>query len=130
MVEHPNATLVRKGFVAFNAGDIATLTTIIAADASQHMPGHNRFSGDHKGRDEILAMYGQIAEQTGGTFQAVLEDVYANDHRAVAIYRGIGTRNNRTVEERHALCFEILDGRAIEMDDISLNGVTDDAFWD
>lgn len=129
MAEHPNATLVRKGFKAFNAGDVATLTEVIASDAHQHMPGHNRFSGEHKGRDEILAMYGRMAHETGGTFRAELEQVYANDHRAVAIFRGTGTREGRRLDERHAMCFEILDGKATEMDDIPLDGITDDAFW-
>jgi ketosteroid isomerase-like protein len=130
MAEHANVTLIRRGFAAFNAGDIATLSEIIAADAVQHMPGKNRFSGDHKGRDDILAMYGQIGEVTGGTYQAELEAVYANDHRAVAIYRGRATRDSRQLDERMALTFEIMDGRAIDMDDVPLDGVVDDAFWD
>jgi uncharacterized protein len=129
MAEHPNATLIRRGFAAFNTGDIATLTEIIAVDARQHMPGHNRFSGEHKGRDDILAMYAETAKETEGTFRAELECVYANDHRAVAIYHGTATRHGRKLDERNALCFEIMDGKAIDLDDISLDGITDDAFW-
>jgi ketosteroid isomerase-like protein len=130
MAEHPNVALIRKGFAAFNAGDVETLTEVIAKDALQHMPGNNRFSGDHKGRDSILAMYGKIAELTEGSYQAVLEAVYANDHRAVAIYRGKATRGSRTLEEHHALTFEIMDGRAVDMDDVPLDGKVDDAFWE
>jgi uncharacterized protein len=129
MAEHPNATLIRRGFAAFNSGDVATLSEIIAPDAVQRMPGDNQFTGEHKGLENILAMYGSIGALTGGTFQAVLEEVYANDHRVVAIYRSQGTRDSRTIDERNALVFEILDGRAIEMDEISLNGETEDAFW-
>jgi ketosteroid isomerase-like protein len=129
MAEHPNVTLIRRGFAAFNTGDMATLTEIIATDCVQHMPGNNRFSGEHKGRDDMLAMYGQMAELTGGQFAAELEDVYANDHRVVAIYRAKGTRNSRTINERHALCFELLDGKAIDLDDIALDGKVDDEFW-
>src|SRR4051794_15815334 len=44
-----NVKLVRRGFEAFNKGDVKTLTDIIAADCVQHVPGKNRFSGDHKG---------------------------------------------------------------------------------
>jgi uncharacterized protein len=129
MAEHPNVALIRRGFAAFNAGDVATLTEVLAVDAVQHMPGNNPLSGDYKGRDSILAMYGQIAELTGGTYQATLEDVYANDHRAIAIYRGKATRNGRTIEERNALAFEIMDGRAVDLEDMTLNGEVDDAFW-
>jgi len=129
MAEHPNVTLVRRGFEAFNAGDIATLTEMIATDAIQHMPGDNQLSGEHKGRDSILAMYGQMAELTNGTLRVDLEHVYANDHRAVAVYRAHGTRHGRMVEEKHALVFEIMDGKSIDMDDIALEGRVDDAFW-
>jgi ketosteroid isomerase-like protein len=130
MAEHANVTLIRRGFAAFNAGDVTALSDIIALDAVQHMPGDNRFSGDHKGRDSILAMYGQIAELTDASFQARLEDVYANDHRAVAIYRSQATRGSRRLDERHALAFEILDGRAIDIDDLVVDGNVDDAFWE
>lgn len=129
MTEHPNATLIRRGFTAFNSGDIVTLTELIAVDARQHVPGHNPFSGEHKGRDDILAMYGRLAEETAGTMRAELEEVYANDHRVIAIYRNTATRAGRKLDERHALCFEIMDGRAIDMDEIALDGITDDAFW-
>jgi hypothetical protein len=53
----------------------------------------------------------------------------ANDHRAVAVYRGHGTRRGRLIEERHALVLEILAGKAIDIDDIALEGRVDDAFW-
>lgn len=129
MSEHPNVALIRRGFAAFNEGDVVTLSQIIAKDAVQHMPGHNRFSGDHKGIDEILTMYGEIAQLTEGDFRAELEEVYANDHRAVAIYRAQGTRGSLRLDERNALCFEILDGKAIDLDDVSLDGVTNDEFW-
>jgi ketosteroid isomerase-like protein len=130
MAEHPNVTLIRRGFAAFNSGDVATLSEIIATDCVQHMPGNSKLSGDHKGRDSILSMYGQIAEMTSGSYRAELTDVYANDHRAIAVYRGTATRGSRSIEERHALTFELLDGRAIDMDDLPLDGTVDDAFWE
>jgi uncharacterized protein len=129
MAEHPNVTLVRRGFAAFNAGDIDTLREIMADDAIQHMPGNHSFSGDHKGFDNILAMYGQVAELTGGTFQVMLEDVYANDHRAVATFRGQATRDSQRLDKRYALIFEIIDGRAIDLEEIVLDGAEDDDFW-
>jgi ketosteroid isomerase-like protein len=129
MAEHPNVALIRRGFAAFNTGDVATLTEVIAADAVQHMAGDNQFSGDHKGRDNILAMYGAIAELTGGTYQATLESVYANDHRAIAIYRSTGSRGSETLDVRQALAFEIMDGRAVDLDELPLDGQEHDAFW-
>jgi uncharacterized protein len=124
-----NLTLIRKGFEAFNKGDVATLSSILAPDCVQHSPGNNRFSGDHKGRDDILKMYGEMAAMTDGTVQAVLGDVYASDHSAIANYTVKATRNGKTISQKYALGFTIVDGQATELDDLALNGEVDDAFW-
>lgn len=129
MAEHPNVLLVRRGFAAFNAGDVDTLREVIAEDAIQHMPGSNQFSGDHKGLDNILAMYERVTELTGGTFEVTLEGVYANDHRAVATFRGQATRDSQRLDKRYALTFEIIDGRVIDLDEMVLDGAEDDEFW-
>jgi ketosteroid isomerase-like protein len=125
-----NVALIRRGFEAFNTGDVATLSEILATDCVQHMAGNNRFTGDHKGRDNILAMYGEMAQLTDGTMQAVLSDVYATEHGAVALYTAKATRNGKTESEKYALVFQLVGGKAIDMDDVPLNGEVNDAFWD
>jgi ketosteroid isomerase-like protein len=129
MAEHQNATLVRRGYEAFSVGDVATLSEIIAPDAVQHMPGHNTFSGDHKGRDAILAMYGQLAERSGGTLKVELEEVYANDEEVVTVYHSTGMREGKRLDTRHALVFRIHGGKATELTDVSSDEAADDSFW-
>jgi ketosteroid isomerase-like protein len=124
-----NVATIRKGFEAFNKADVATLSEIIASDCVQHMPGQNRFSGDHKGRDSILQMYGEMGELTGGTMQAVLGDVYATEHNAVALYTAKATRNGQTIAEKYALVFQLVDGKAVDIDDVPVDGTVNDAFW-
>ncbi|MDQ1695586.1 MAG: uncharacterized protein QOJ03_939 [Frankiaceae bacterium] len=124
-----NIALVRKGFEAFNKGDVATLKEVLTADCVQHMAGKNRFSGDHKGRDNMLEMYGEIGALTNGTFQAVLNDVYATDHGVIAIFTATATRNGQSLEQRNAMAFTIVDGKATDLDEIPLNGEVNDAFW-
>ncbi|EOD70011.1 nuclear transport factor 2 family protein [Amycolatopsis vancoresmycina] len=129
MAEHQNATLIRRGYEAFSTGDIATLTELLAPDAVQHMPGHNVFSGDHKGRDAILTMYGQLAERSGGTLKVELEEVYANDEEVVTVYHSTGSRNGKQLDTRHALVFRMRDGKAMELTDVSGDEAADDNFW-
>jgi ketosteroid isomerase-like protein len=129
MAEHQNATLIRRGYEAFSAGDVTALSELLAPDAVQHMPGHNVFSGDHKGRDAILAMYGQLAERSGGTLKVELEEVYANDEEVITVYRSTGTRNGKQLDTRHALVFRMRDGKAAELTDVSSDEATDDNFW-
>ena len=70
MAEHPDVTLVKRGYEAFNSADIATLTELIADDAVQTMVGDNLVSGEFKGRDNILGMYGKLGELTNGTYRS------------------------------------------------------------
>jgi ketosteroid isomerase-like protein len=124
-----NVALIRKAFDAFNTGDMATLSTVIAADCVHHMPGDNRFSGDHKGLDNMLKMYGELGALTDGTMQAVLGDVYATNHGAIASFTSTATRNGRTLEQKNAMAFTIVDGKATDMDEVPLNGEVEDDFW-
>jgi hypothetical protein len=124
-----NVKLIRRGFEAFNKGDVNTLSELLATDCVQHMAGNNRFSGDHKGRDNILAMYGEMGELTQGTMQAVLSDVHASEHGAVALYTAKATRKGKTLNDKYALVFQLVDGKAIDIDDVPLNGEVNDAFW-
>jgi ketosteroid isomerase-like protein len=50
-----NVELVRRGYVAFSTGDMATLNGLFAGDAVWHMAGSGVMSGPKQGRDEILA---------------------------------------------------------------------------
>jgi len=129
MAEHRNATLIRRGYDAFSAADISALSELIAQDAVQHMPGHNVFSGDHRGRDAILSMYGQLAERSGGTLKVELEEVYANDDQVVTVYHSTGTRDGKQLDTRHALVFQMRGDQAVELTDVSRDETADDKFW-
>jgi ketosteroid isomerase-like protein len=124
-----NIALIRKGFEAFNKGDTVTLTDILTADCVQRMAGDSRFSGDHKGRDNVLAMYGEMGKLTDGTMRAVLSDVYASEHGAVALYTATAKRNGKKLHEKYALVFQIVDNKVIDLDDTPLNGEVNSAFW-
>ena len=129
MAEQPNQILVRRGFEAFNSGDIDTLVEIIADDAVQTMAGENIIAGEHKGREAILGMYGRLFEETAGTLKVVLEATYAAGNRVVAIYRGTATRNGRSLDQRNALVFEIEHGQAVRLTDLPADIAADDLFW-
>jgi hypothetical protein len=38
MAEHHDVALVRRGYAAFSAGDVATLSELLAEDARQYQP--------------------------------------------------------------------------------------------
>jgi uncharacterized protein len=129
MAEHPNVALVRSGFDAFNRGDLDHLAKILAKDCVHHMAGSTRFTGDHKGLDNVLAMYAELAAETDGTFRAPLERVYANDHRAVATFRSTATRKGKKLDQQTTLVFEITGGKITDMDELAIDAEVDDKFW-
>ncbi len=130
MAAHPNVDLIRRGFDAFNAADMAALSALLSENAVQHMAGHNAvFSGDHVGRDNVFAMYGRLGEVSGGTFRAELDNVWANDDTAVATYRAKAEREGKQLDMLNVLIFAISDGIVTELTDIPLDADEQDAFW-
>lgn len=88
MAEHPHAALVRKGYEAFNRGDMETLAEILAGDATHHVPGNSPLSGDYKGRDEMLAYYRRLAEESDGTMTATLMNVLVDGRGTLCLCIG------------------------------------------
>jgi ketosteroid isomerase-like protein len=116
MTEHPNATLIRRGYQAFNTGDMAFFLDNYVEDVVQHQPGNNIMSGDYKGRDAVLGFYGRLAQETGGTFRAEVERLLANDQRVVAVHHSTATRAGKTLDCRTSLLFELRDGKVVDVD--------------
>ena len=130
MPEHPNAALVTRGYQAFSAGDAETLTQPLASDAVHRVPGSNPLSGDHKGIESILGLYGQLAAQSNGTLRVELLHVMVNDdNRAVAVHRTTAERNGKRLDAVEALLFTISDGRVTEISDFFPDIEAQDRFW-
>lgn len=121
--------LIRRGYEAFNTGDMATLTTLLAKDVVQRVPGTSVVAGDHKGIDAVLAMYGQLAELTGGTIQANLVDVHSDGHgHCVAVHVLTGTRNGVTRASRGSILFTFVGEKVSELHELRADQPGDDAW--
>jgi ketosteroid isomerase-like protein len=121
--------IVRKGYEAFNAGDVATLSTLLAKDVVQRVPGTSILAGDHKGLDSVLEMYGKLGELTQGTFRAHLVDLHSDGHgQVVAVHVTSGTRNGVTRASRGAIIFTLLGDKVSEMHELRSDGPGDDAW--
>ncbi len=116
MTEHPNTALVRRMFAAFANADLPGIQAAIPDDAVWHFPGRNgKLAGSHRGRDAILGFFMSVAGLTDGTFHLALEDVVADDRYAVALFRGHGTRNGKTLDNPTCLKMRIVDGKIVEV---------------
>ena len=128
--EHPHAALVREMFAAFRAADIARVEAAIAPDAVWSFPGRRgQLAGRHEGRPAILAFLMRVMQLTAGSFHLEMEDVVAGERHAVALFRGHGEREGRTLDNPTALVIRIEAGRAVEMREFVWDLEHVEAFW-
>jgi ketosteroid isomerase-like protein len=128
--EHPNVTLVRRGYAAFGEGDMAWMMENLAPDVVWHVPGANVQSGDKEGVEATIAFFGETMQLTGGTFHLDLHDVVGGDDHVVALVTVSGNRpDGRTLHNRVAQIFHARDGKATEVWAYSEDQGAVDAFF-
>jgi len=130
MAEHPNATRIRALFEAFRGGDIDTIRALIPEHAVWHFPGRRgQLAGTHRGRDAIFSFLLNVRALTGGTFHLDLIDVIANDAHAVALFRGHGERNGKTLDNPTCLRMRLEAGQVVEVWEFVWDLFAVDEFW-
>jgi len=122
--------VIRRGYAAFGAGDMATLRELFTDDAVWHVPGSGSLSGAKQGRDEILSMLGELMTRSDGTLVVTLEEVAARDHHPWALNRNTATRGTKTLEQSVVIVFELRDGRVSEARQFFEDTARNDEFWD
>ena len=127
---HKNAEIVRRGYAAFNAADIDTLTQIFDENSSWHTPGRSPIAGDHVGREAVFEQFGRYGGETGGTFRATLQYVLADDEgRVVGVHHNSAERNGKTLDTGCCIVFEIRDGRITDGREHFFDLNNWDEFW-
>ncbi len=110
-----NVAIMRRAYDAFNRGDLDTLTEIFDESAVWHLPGRSSMAKDYQGSEAILAYFGQLGQETGGTFRAELEDLLADGgDRVVGIQRSTAERGGKRLDVGNCIVFELKDGRVTD----------------
>ncbi|MEY9774502.1 nuclear transport factor 2 family protein [Arthrobacter sp. MW3 TE3886] len=124
-----NVELVRRGYAAFNSGDMATLSDMFAEDAVWHVAGSGVLSGTKQGREAVLAYFGELGARTQGSFQANLEDVVGGENYTVAIQHTRGESNGKTLDMATVITFVVRDGKITEGREFFEDTAKADDFW-
>ena len=125
-----NAELVRGGYAAFNSGDMETLTGLFDESAVWHVPGRSSLAGDYEGRDAVFGYFGRLGQETGGTFQAELQHLLADDDgRVVGIHHNSADRDGKHMSVDVCLVFQLKDGRITEGSEHYRDLYAWDEFW-
>jgi ketosteroid isomerase-like protein len=115
MTADENAAIMRRAYAAFNSADINTLIELFDESAVWHLPGRSRFADDYQGREATLAYFGQLGQETGGTFRAKLQHVLADDEdRVIGIQRSTAERDGKHLDVGDCIVFELKDGRVTD----------------
>ena len=121
---------VRTGYRAFNEQDIPTLTSVLAHDVVQNVPGNSQLAGSYKGIEAVLAYYGKLGELTDGTFRADLIDAHGDGRgHVMALHQITATRNGVTRVSRGSIVFTFLGDRATDLLELHSDQAGDDAFF-
>ena len=129
MADHPNAEVFRKGYTAFQQGDLDTVRSLFADDIEWTFPGHNHYSGTHRGADTVLGLFGQQMQETNGTFKVDVHDIVANDTHAIALASASGERDGKSLTDRYTHVVHVEGGKIKESWIFEENQDKVDDFW-
>ncbi|MET3811964.1 nuclear transport factor 2 family protein [Arthrobacter sp. UYEF3] len=124
-----NAEVVRRGYEAFNAGDMATLNELFAEDAVWYAAGNGVLSGTKQGRDAVLSYFGELGARSQGSFRAAVEDIVGGENHTVAIQRSHATSSGKTLDAASTVAFVLRDGKVIEGREFFEDSAAADEFW-
>jgi len=124
-----NIELVRRGYEAFNTGDMATLNELFAEDAVWHVAGSGVLLGTKQGRDAILAYFGELGARTQGDFQARVQDIVGGEDHTVSIQQTHGTNNGKTLDMSTVITFVVRDGKIAGGREYFEDTARSDDFW-
>ncbi|WP_371483864.1 nuclear transport factor 2 family protein [Kitasatospora sp. NBC_00315] len=130
MAEHPHAALVRRGYDAFSRADMEMLSTLIAKDATHHVPGGHPLAGDHKGIEAVLGYYQQLGARSAGSFRVELQHLFADGRgHVMSVHRATAAREGRTLEAMGGIMFRIVGDKITDLDECLEDLDAADAFW-
>jgi len=114
MEPQENVAIMQRAYQASNTGDMNTLTELMD-ETVWHLPGRSSMAGDYQGSGATLAYFGQLAQETGGTFRAELQHMAADgDNRVVGIQRSTAERNGKHLDVSNCIVFELKDGKVTD----------------
>jgi uncharacterized protein len=124
-----DTALVRRGYEAFIAGDMDTLRELFTEDAVWHVGGTGGLSGDKKGRDAILAYFGELGSRSQGSLKLTLEDVAAGDRYTIGVQSNHAERDGRSLDQRQVIVFTISAGKVAEALEMAEDTAQASDFW-
>jgi len=129
MGHEEDVELIRRGYEAFSAGDVATLTEIFAENAVWYVPGSGVLSGTKQGRDAVLAYFADLGTRSDGSLKVTVQEIIGGENHTVALQHNHAETNGKTLDTDGALAFVVRDGKITEGREFYDDTAQGDAFW-
>ena len=125
-----NIDIAKNYIRAVQTGDQATLGSLISPEVVWHQPGHNQFSGTHRGMASVGPMLGKMMEVSKGTFAITRADHYmANGDWVAVTIEFAGEANGITLRQPGVDLIRIEGGKIVEVRLFSSDQAQEDALW-
>ena len=129
--EHPDVSVVREGFEAFERGDMARMDQLLSDDVVWHVGGNSKWAGAYEGKQQVLEYFGRQAQATSGPTSAEIHDIVGNDEHVVVLGSARATAaDGSSAEWKYTQVFHIRDGKATEVWGMAENDAAVDPFLD
>jgi ketosteroid isomerase-like protein len=124
-----DAAVVRRGYKAFNAGDVEGLLGLFADDAVYRVGGTSGLSGDKQGQQAIMGYFGELFSRSGGTVKVDLQDVIPGERHTVALQTAQAERNGKSMKQNGVLVFTLREGKVTEVSEFQEDTAVAADFW-
>lgn len=129
MASAENVELVRRGYEAFNAGDMETLSELFAEDAVWLAPGNGALSGRKEGRDAILSYFRELGTRSDGQLRVTVQDIIDGENYTVALQHNQAESGGRSIDMDGVIAFQVRNGKIHEGREFYVDTAQGDAFW-
>jgi uncharacterized protein len=129
-MDHRHEALARRHYAALEAGDLDTLSELLAADVAWHVPGDGHLAGTWRGVDAVISLFGRLYDLTGGTLRTSVEQVIADNEHAVVVVTLRATIGGVAFEDTAVHIARIHDGRIVDVRTWNTNLAALDALID
>ena len=91
----------RRGYEAFDNGDVDTVLQLFAEDIKWHVGGQSKYAGDYDGRDAVFGFFGRLM-QDGLQQKHKIHDILASDDHVVVLAKVTITYKGQTITSQAA----------------------------
>jgi ketosteroid isomerase-like protein len=126
---HPNVVAYRRMMAAFNAGDLSTISELVAPDVEYVVPGKSLLAGHTHDIAGLVEMLRRGKELSGGTLRLELRSVVADAEYLFVYGRVRAERFDKRLDSDHCVVFRFAGGQIVSGRTVPVDLYEFDAFW-